>query len=118
MQTLPRAMSGALAAKLGVCIVAGAATAAGLLSARQERIHAVNELSMSIQRRAQGDKALWALRLEIAERTSPQGVARLLEGDERPILRDWCPPLIDLESDRQPLILADRFNPNPERSSQ
>lgn len=101
-------MSGALAAKLGVCIVAGAMTAAGLLTARQERVHAVNELSDSIQRRAQADRALWALRIEIARWTSPEGVATLLTGDETPIIRDWCPPLLFDQPERAPLVLSQR----------
>ena len=111
-------MSGALAAKLGVCIVAGAMTAAGLLTARQERVHAVNELSNSIQRRADADRALWSLRVEIARRTSPQGVATLLTGDESPIIRDWCPPLLLDTSDRAPLVLSQQADVAESRSAQ
>jgi len=71
-----------LSAKLAVVLLAGAGTAAGMLSVRQERINAAYDLTESVGRRADVDRAMLALRI----------TADL--GPLRPILRDWCPPAL------------------------
>lgn len=85
-----------LSAKLAVILLAGAGTAASMLSVRQSRIHAAYELTESVQRRAEVDRATLALRIEIARRTTPDASRRLAAslGELAPILRDWCPPAL------------------------
>jgi len=85
-----------LSAKLAVVLLAGAGTAAGMLSVRQERINAAYDLTESVGRRADVDRAMLALRIEIARRTSPEA-ARAIAADLGPLtptLRDWCPPAL------------------------
>jgi hypothetical protein len=86
----------ALCLKLGVVLLAGAGTAAGMLSVRQERINAAYELTESVGRRADVDRAMLALRIEIARRTTPEATRRMADalGPLGPILRDWCPPAL------------------------
>lgn len=85
-----------LCPKLAVVLLAGAGAAAGMLSVRQERINAAYELTESVGRRADVDRAMLALRIEIARRTTPESTRRLADalGPMGPILRDWCPPAL------------------------
>ena len=58
MRPVPARGHSALCLKLGVVLLAGAGTAAGMLSVRQERINAAYELTESVGRRADVDRAM------------------------------------------------------------
>lgn len=111
MPSLGYATSAGLTAKLGACVLCGAISAIGLLASRQERVHAASELSDSIQRRAEADRALWELRLEIARRTSPGALQAVIGDDANEIIRDWCPPVYRLANDERPALATGAGEP-------
>ena len=66
-------------AKLCVLILGVGVIGVGLLTTRQLRIQAAHELAAGPRRVAAHDRALWMLRIEIAERTQPWVVAQKIE---------------------------------------
>lgn len=58
-------------AKIAAVILAMGVVAGALLSLRQLRLQAVNELATVQRRVAEHDRTLWHLRVEIASRTTP-----------------------------------------------
>ena len=94
MAPAPAPSSASLTLKLGAVVVASAVTASSLLSVRQGRINAAYDLSASVERRAEVDRSLLRLRVELARRTTPEAVERLAQtlGPTHPMYFDWCPP--------------------------
>jgi len=65
--------------KLAILVLATAATAAGLLSVRQQRLQTVHDTHRAVQEAAALDRTLWELRAELASLTAPDRVEQLLE---------------------------------------
>jgi hypothetical protein len=63
--------------KLLMLIVCGAGVATGVLAVRQQRFHAVHEMTRALERAAEHDRALWRVRAEIARGTRPDNVRRM-----------------------------------------
>ena len=86
----------ATTAKLVVLVLVLAATSAQLLTVRQSRIKAASQLTASVLRRAQLDRSVLAVRLEIARRTTPQHIAALFRLEiDNPLTHipmEWAPP--------------------------
>jgi len=80
-------------AKVVTLILATALTAAGLLVVRQQRLHAVYEMTRAIDRAAQDERATWRLRAEISRRLSPRDLRRMAEilGPLQPVPREVAP---------------------------
>jgi hypothetical protein len=72
-------MPGSTLGKLLLVILAAALTAAGLLVARQRRLDTAHEMSRAHQRIVEHERALWQLRLEIAERCRPEAVRDMID---------------------------------------
>lgn len=66
-----------MVAKLAVLIVALGACACGLLMMRHQRAQAAHELATARLRIVETEARLWRLRSEIAQRVTPEEVARL-----------------------------------------
>lgn len=83
-------------AKLVALTFAVAATSASLLSARQQRVDLAYDMARLQQRMVENDETLWRLRMEIAHRTRPDQVQRMLATLDpmSPVLIDWCPPML------------------------
>ncbi|TVQ30649.1 MAG: hypothetical protein EA376_12395 [Phycisphaeraceae bacterium] len=83
-------------AKLVAMALAVAATSASLLSARQQRVDIAYEMARLQQRMVEHDETLWRLRMEIAHRTHPDQVQRMVATLDpmSPVLIDWCPPML------------------------
>ncbi|MHC4976060.1 MAG: hypothetical protein ACYTF7_05570 [Planctomycetota bacterium] len=80
-------------ARCGVLILAIGLTCAQLLSLRQSRIVAASELTESMHRRAEFDRGVMMMRLEIAKRTTPEHIARFFSSEQlRHIPLEWAPP--------------------------
>lgn len=79
-----------MVAKLCVMILAIGATAVTVLSLRQDRLRAVNALARTQQRMYEHDRTLFALRVQIAERITPERVQQMAAaiGATRPIVPD------------------------------
>lgn len=86
-------------AKLVVLIVSVASLSASMLVVRQQRLEAVGEMADTLRRSERADRELWRLRVDIAERLSPEELNEAIRatlGPMEPILIDdcerWCPP--------------------------
>ena len=66
--------------KLSVIILAAALVAASLLVVRHRRIETAHTMSVIHRRIVAGERALWELRREIAERCRPDEVRRMMGG--------------------------------------
>lgn len=79
--------------KASVLVVTGAALAIALLVVRQQRLQAVHEMTRSLERGAEHDRALWELRTRISKAIAPSEVRAMAErhGPMTPILREVCP---------------------------
>lgn len=80
-------------AKLVTIVLALALTAASLLAVRQQRLQAVSEMATAIERGAALDRQTWRARVEIAQRVSPEALARVLSErheEMEPIRVRWC----------------------------
>jgi len=77
-------------AKLCVMILAIGTTAVTVLSLRQDRLRAVNALARTQQRMYDHDRTLFTLRVQIAERITPEHVEQMAAaiGATRPIVPD------------------------------
>jgi len=80
-------------AKLVVLILAATGVAGTLLGVRQQRLQAAHELVELHRRIVKADESLWRLRVEIAERVTPERVQRMLA--EHPDLREHDPILLE-----------------------
>lgn len=98
-------------AKLGILILTAALTATGVLVVRQQRLMAVHEMAVSIQRSADLDRKLWRLRGQIAAQISPKKVRTAVSvlGDLNPIPLYWCPPDVSEQFD-PPTFIGDNSN--------
>jgi hypothetical protein len=86
-------------AKLAAVILAGSATAAGLLAVRQQRLQAVHDTARAVERTADLDRRFWAVRIDLVARTDPARLERVIAamrddlGDFEVLFSDWCDSL-------------------------
>lgn len=86
-------MISATGAKCTLLILTIGATSAQLLSFRQSRIVTASEMTDSMRRRAELDRSVMAIRLEIARRTTPEHIATMLETlPLNHVQMEWAPP--------------------------
>ncbi len=64
--------------KLSALVLIAGATAASLLSVRQQRVQIAHDLAQLQARIAAHDETIWKLRVQIAERTQPLSVESLI----------------------------------------
>ena len=81
-------------AKLAFLVLVIAATGAGLLTVRQQRLEAVHEMAEALDRAAVLEREVWRLRVEAARLTSPQYAQELLAvlGETKPVVARRSPP--------------------------
>jgi hypothetical protein len=79
-------------AKLIALILGLALTGASLLVVRQQRLVAVGEMADALRRSEAAGRDLWRMRVEIADRLSPDALRAALDrtGDFEPILLEEC----------------------------
>lgn len=81
--------------KLALVVLAIAASGAGLLTVRQQRLEAVHDMAKALERAAALEREVWRMRVEAARMTSPQQAHNLLVriGETRPVVTPWHEPL-------------------------
>lgn len=81
-----------MVSKLAFLILSAAVAAAGLLVVRQQRLQAVHDMAQSVMRAHEDERALWRLRIEIANLITPGNVAVMAQplGPMSPIPMLWC----------------------------
>ncbi|MCA9293309.1 MAG: hypothetical protein KDA20_05790 [Phycisphaerales bacterium] len=81
--------------KLALLVLAIAATGAGLLTVRQQRLEAVHDMAEALDRAAVLEREVWRMRIEAARLTSPEHAQQLLVqiGETRPVVTPWHEPL-------------------------
>jgi hypothetical protein len=100
--------------KLALVVVVVAATGAGLLTVRQQRLEAVHNMAKALDHAAMLEREVWRLRIEAARLTSPLHAQGLLVrlGETRPVVVPWCPTFAPLAFDPPALQHADASTPS------
>ncbi len=77
--------------KLSLVVMVIAATGAGLLTVRQQRLEAVHDMAEALDRAAALEHQVWRMRIEAARLTSPQHAHEMLVrlGETQPVVVPW-----------------------------
>jgi len=83
-----------MALKLVFLILSVALTGASLLSVRQQRVQAVHEMTMHLQRAERTERTIWRARADLAEQITPSKIRALIahKAETSPVFDDFCPP--------------------------
>ena len=105
--------------KLAILVLATAATAAGLLSVRQQRLQTVHDTHRAVQEAAALDRTLWEMRAELARLTAPDRVEQLIK---RSSVNSWTPIHASPSEpaslpDPVPRWISDAYQPTPDPAS-
>ncbi|MDX2115488.1 MAG: hypothetical protein SFZ24_07690 [Planctomycetota bacterium] len=81
-----------MTAKFMLLILAGTTMSVGLLVVRQQRLQAVHDMTRALERAAEHDRTLWAVRSDIARALQPDEIHALAvaRGFTTPIPRQVC----------------------------